>query len=83
MGGEEEEEEEGEGDREVIEAEVMAKGLAVVQDVDVVLAPSVEGELGCLHEGYLVLTLGRRMLLPRQAQNYRCFSVYLQESALQ
>uniref|UniRef100_A0A0E0LA38 RRM domain-containing protein n=1 Tax=Oryza punctata TaxID=4537 RepID=A0A0E0LA38_ORYPU len=43
----------GRGHREEVEAEVMAKGSAMVQGVDVVLAPSVEGEWECLHEGHL------------------------------
>lgn len=72
MGGEGEEA----GDKEGVEAEVMAKDWLVVHGVGVVLAPFVEGDLGCLREGHLVLILGpHHLLLPRQAQNYNCFSV--------
>lgn len=71
------------GDKEGVEVEVMVKDWPVVHGVGVVLAPSVEEDLGCLREGHLVLILGpHRLLLPRQAQNYHCFSVYLQESKL-
>ena len=77
MGGEGEEA----GDKEGVEAEVTAKDWLVAHGVGVVLAPSVEGDLVCLLEGHLVLILGLHpLLLPRQAQNYHCFSVYLQES---
>jgi hypothetical protein len=59
MGGEGEEA----GDKEGVEAEVMAKDWLVAHGVGVVLAPSVEGDLGCLREGHLVLILGLHPLL--------------------
>jgi len=55
---------------------VMAKDWVVVHGAGALLAPSVEGDKGCLREGHLVLILGpHHLLLPRQAQNYNCFSV--------
>lgn len=79
MGGEGEEA----GDKEGVAAEVKAKDWLVGHGVAVVLATSVKGVLGCLREGHLALILGpHRLLLPRQAQNYHCFSVCLQESKL-